>query len=114
MFSLQHNLHNELQSNPLFHNEILTPSFKKQRYTALKRMIALREIELLRPEQVLTNLRIPMYAASTCVILDADAYIKNTLTYGMCVNVIQTMGTGRHSDIAEKAINGEVRVTASL
>lgn len=77
-------------------------------------MIALREIELLRPEQVLANLRIPMYAASTCVILDADAYIKNTLTYGMCVNVIQTMGTGRHSDIAEKAINGEVRVTASL
>lgn len=108
IYCFQHNLHSELQANPIFQNELLTPSLEKQRHVALKRMLALRQIELLRPEQVLRNLRIPMYATSTNVILDASAYIKNSLTYGMCVNVIQTMGTGRHSDIAEKAINGEV------
>lgn len=73
-------------------------------------MAALREIDLLRPDHVLLNLRIPMYAASMCVVLDVDAYIKNTLNYGMCVNVIQTMGTGRHSDLVEQAINGEVYI----
>lgn len=71
-------------------------------------MYALEAIEALKPEQVLTNLRIPMHATAVCVIVDADAYIKKSLAFGMSVNVIQTMGTGRHHEFAEKAMNGEV------
>lgn len=82
---------------------------ERQRHLAVQRMLALREIDLLRPEHYLVNLRIPMHVASTCTILDADAYIKHSLAFGMCVNVIQTMGTGRHADFVEKALNGEVR-----
>lgn len=101
-------MHNELEANPLFHKELQTESLEKQRYLALKKMYALNEIEALKPEQVLINLRIPMYAASTCVIVDPDAYIKKTLTFGMCVNVIQTMGSRRHDEFVEKATSGEV------
>lgn len=73
-------------------------------------MLALREIDLLRQEHILTNLRIPMYSTSTTTLLDASAYIRNSLTFGMCVNVLRTMGTERHNDIAEKAMNREVCV----
>lgn len=77
---------------------------------AFKKMLALREIDSLRSENMITNLRIPMYAVSTCVIVDADAYIKNSLTYGMSVNVIQTMGTRRHNSFVEQALNEEVSI----
>lgn len=71
-------------------------------------MSALHDIDLLKREHTTKNLRIPMYAATTCVLLDADAYIKNGLTYGMSVRVIQSMGSRRHSDLVKKAAEGEV------
>lgn len=42
------------------------------------------------------------------ICLDPDSYVKWGLSYGMCINVLQTMGTSRHLDFAEQARNGEV------
>lgn len=65
---------------------------------------------MLRFENVFPNIKKFTCAASTLINLDASAYIKYSLTFGMCPNVLQTMGTERHLSLAEKANNSEVRL----
>lgn len=74
----------------------------------MKKMHALRDIELIRYENVFPNVKKFTCVASTLINLDAAAYIKYSLNYGMCPNVLQTMGTERHLGLVEKANNSEV------
>lgn len=71
-------------------------------------MFALRKIEDLSMDALLQNLRRIPCSSALLINFDAAAYIKMSLTFGMCVNVLQSMGTDKHFDLIEQALNGEV------
>lgn len=71
-------------------------------------MQALRDIEMLKIENIVPKFNRFTSAASTLINLDAAAYIKHSLNFGMCPSVLQSLGTDRHLSLIDKANNSEV------
>lgn len=73
-----------------------------------KRMYILHNMKILTTESALEDIRRPGNVLKNLFFCDPATTVKVSITYGMFVNVIRSLGTERHAHYFEDALKGDV------
>lgn len=107
-------MYNEIKTNILFEKPIQTPSLDEVRHTAVKRMFNMKLLKGLKPEKLLGDVRVPLYSSKCLFNIDPSSAVKLSVSFGMFISVLQSLGTKRHADIIMAAINAEVSLNVFI
>lgn len=94
--------------NPVFERPLLTPTFDETRHLATKKMHIMKATSGLSPRNLLGDVRVPLHAVRVLYNFDASSATKLSVSVGMFISVLQSLGTSRHAELIMSAIKGEV------
>lgn len=80
----------------------------EERNLAAKRMYLIHNMKLFTTEKAIEDVRKPGVMLKNLMNLDPSTTIKVTITYGMFINVLRSLGTERHYKYLERALDGDV------
>lgn len=97
-----------LEENPEFQHPSSALSLDEQRNLAIKRMYCFKKLHNLSVEEMFENFRKPYATLSAAFQYDASLAVKTSLTFGMFINTIRSMGTARHYQFIEDCEAGKI------
>lgn len=71
-------------------------------------MYLLHDLKMLTTEKALEDIRKPGVVLKNLIHLDPSSCVKMSITYGMFVNVIRSLGTERHAQFLEDGLEANV------